>query len=157
MELLNNGIDIFYYFMVIDCDGMEVYYCFDYIKEGSENIYLQVLFKNDFLVCMVIVNIYFFILNSYIFSFVKFMILLLIFIFVLFVMFIFIIYIIFCQKKLIEIKNDFINNMIYEFKMFIFIILLVVQMLKDLVVGKFFVMFQYIFGVINDEIKCLCF
>ena len=46
-ELLNNGIDIPYHFTVTDRDGTEVYHCPDYTKEGSENTYPQVLFKND--------------------------------------------------------------------------------------------------------------
>ena len=81
----------------------------------------------------------------------------LIFTFVLLVTFIFTIYIIFRQKKLTEIKNDFINNMTHEFKTPISIISLAAQMLKDPAVGKSPAMFQHISGVINDETKRLCF
>ncbi len=100
-ELLNNGIDIPYHFTVTDRDGTEVYHCPDYTKEGSENTYPQVLFKND-LHGSHGDSKYLFpeTLNSYIFSSVKFMIPSLIFTFVLLVTFIFTIYIIFRQKKL---------------------------------------------------------
>ena len=67
-ELLNNGIDIPYHFTVTDRDGTEVYHCPDYTKEGSENTYPQVLFKNDPPARMATVNIHFPTLNSYIFS-----------------------------------------------------------------------------------------
>lgn len=81
----------------------------------------------------------------------------LIFTFVLLVTFIFTIYIIFRQKKLTEIKNDFINNMTHEFKTPISTISLAAQMLKDPAVGKSPAMFQHISGVINDETKRLRF
>lgn len=55
-----------------DRDGTEVYHCPDYTKEGSENTYPQVLFKNDPPARMATVNIHFPTLNSYIFSSVKF-------------------------------------------------------------------------------------
>lgn len=156
-ELLNNGIDIPYHFTVTDRDGTEVYHCPDYTTEGSENTYPQVLFKNDPPARMATVNIHFPTLNSYIFSSVKFMIPSLIFTFVLLVTFIFTIYIIFRQKKLTEIKNDFINNMTHEFKTPISTISLAAQMLKDPAVGKSPAMFQHISGVINDETKRLRF
>jgi two-component system phosphate regulon sensor histidine kinase PhoR len=71
--------------------------------------------------------------------------------------FIFTIYIIFRQKKLTEMKNDFINNMTHEFKTPISTISLAAQMLKDPAVGKSPQMFQHISGVINDETKRLRF
>ena len=144
-------------FMLKPADGTEVYHCPDYTKEGSENTYPQVLFKNDPPARMATVNIHFPTLNSYIFSSVKFMIPSLIFTFVLLVTFIFTIYIIFRQKKLTEIKNDFINNMTHEFKTPISTISLAAQMLKDPAVGKSPAMFQHISGVINDETKRLRF
>lgn len=76
---------------------------------------------------------------------------------VLLVTFIFTIYIIFRQKKLTEIKNDFINNMTHEFKTPISTISLAAQMLNDPAVGKSPAMFKHISGVINDETKRLRF
>jgi two-component system phosphate regulon sensor histidine kinase PhoR len=76
---------------------------------------------------------------------------------VLLVTFIFTICIIFRQKKLTEIKNDFINNMTHEFKTPISTISLAAQMLQDPAVGKSPAMFQHISGVINDETKRLRF
>ena len=156
-ELLNNGIDIPYHFTVTDREGTEAYHCPDYTNEGSESMYRKVIFQNDPPARMGMVNVHFPDLNSYIFSSVKFMIPSLIFTFVLLVTFIFTIYIIFRQKKLTEIKNDFINNMTHEFKTPISTISLAAQMLKDPAVGKSPAMFQHISGVINDETKRLRF
>ncbi len=156
-ELHGNGIDIPYHFTVTDREGTEVYRCPDYTDVGSENTYLQILFKNDPPVRMATVNIHFPTLNSYIFSSVKFMIPSLIFTCVLLVAFIFTIYIIFRQKKLTEIKNDFINNMTHEFKTPISTISLAAQMLKDPAISKSPAMFGHISGVINDETKRLRF
>ena len=81
----------------------------------------------------------------------------LIFTLVLLVTFVFTIYIIFRQKKLTEMKNDFVNNMTHEFKTPISTISLAAQMLNDPAVGKSPAMFQHISTVINDETKRLRF
>ena len=156
-ELLANGIEIPYHFTVTDREGMQVYHCPDYTPDGSENLYSRILFKNDPPSRMGMVNVHFPTMDSYIFSSVRFMIPSVIFTFVLLVTFIFTIYIIFRQKKLTEIKNDFINNMTHEFKTPISTISLAAQMLQDPAVGKSPAMFQHISGVINDETKRLRF
>lgn len=156
-ELMGNGIEIPYHFTVTDRDGTRMYNCPDYTPEGNETLYSRVLFKNDPPARMAMVNVHFPTLDNYIFSSVKFMIPSVIFTFVLLVTFIFTIYIIFRQKKLTEIKNDFINNMTHEFKTPISTISLAAQMLQDPAVGKSPTMFQHISGVINDETKRLRF
>lgn len=155
-ELLNNGLDLPYHFTVTDRDGKEVYRCSDYVYDG-EKVYSKLLFENDPPAKMGYVKIFFPTMDDYIFSSVKFMIPSLIFTVVLLVTFIFTIYIIFRQKKLTEIKNDFINNMTHEFKTPISTISLAAQMLNDPAVGKSPVMFKHISGVINDETKRLRF
>ena len=156
-ELLNNGIDIAYHYTVTERDGSLVYRCPDYKDEGSKKVYTQEIFRNDPPAKIGLVNVHFPELNKYIFSSVKFMYPSLIFTLVLLVTFIFTIYIIFRQKKLTEIKNDFINNMTHEFKTPISTISLAAQMLQDPSVGKTPAMFQHISGVINDETKRLRF
>ena len=156
-ELLNNGIDIAYHYTVTERDGSLVYRCPDYKDEGSKKVYTQEIFRNDPPAKIGLVNVHFPELNKYIFSSVKFMYPSLIFTLVLLVTFIFTIYIIFRQKKLTEIKNDFINNMTHEFKTPISTISLAAQMLQDPSVGKSPAMFQHISGVINDETKRLRF
>ena len=156
--LIDNGIgDMDYHFRVMDRDGREVYRCADYSDEGSESSYSQPLFLNDPPARMSIVKVHFPGKKDYIFDSVRFMVPSLIFTFVLLITFIFTIYIVFRQKKLTEMKNDFINNMTHEFKTPISTISLAAQMLKDPAVGKSPAMFQHISGVINDETKRLRF
>ena len=157
VELRNNGITIPYHFTVTDRVGTMIYHCSDYVPDGNETLYSHVLFKNDPPQRMGMVNVHFPTMDSYIFSSVRFMIPSLIFTLVLLVTFIFTIYIIFRQKKLTEIKNDFINNMTHEFKTPISTISLAAQMLQDPAVGKSPAMFKHISGVINDETKRLRF
>ena len=155
-ELKNNGVDIPYHFTVTDRDGKEVYRCSDY-EYDNEKIYSRLLFEKDPPAKMGFVNVFFPTMDNYIFSSVRFMIPSIIFTLVLLVTFIFTIYIIFRQKKLTEIKNDFINNMTHEFKTPISTISLAAQMLNDPAVGKSPQMFKHISGVINDETKRLRF
>ena len=139
--LIENGLgDMDYHFKVIDREGREVYRCADYSDAGSESSYSQPLFLNDPPARMSIVKIHFPGKKDYIFDSVRFMIPSMIFTFVLLVTFIFTIYIVFRQKKLTEMKNDFINNMTHEFKTPISTISL-----------------AHISGVINDETKRLRF
>ena len=129
--LLNNGIELPYHFTVIDKDGREVYRCADFEMKGSEDSYTQPLFQNDPPAKMSIVKVHFPGKKDYIFDSVSFMIPSMIFTFVLLITFIFTLYIVFRQKKLTEMKNDFINNMTHEFKTPISTISLAAQMLKD--------------------------
>ena len=76
---------------------------------------------------------------------------------ILLIIFIFTIIVVFRQKKLTEMKNDFINNMTHEFKTPISSISLAAQMLKDDSVRKSPAMLQHISTVINDETKRLRF
>ncbi|MGL5635826.1 MAG: sensor histidine kinase, partial [Bacteroidales bacterium] len=76
---------------------------------------------------------------------------------VLLLTFIFTIYSVVRQKKLSEMRNDFINNMTHEFKTPVSTISLAAQMLKDPAVMKSPTMFQHISGVIIDETKRLSF
>lgn len=156
-EFVNNGINIPYHFMVIDRNGREVYRCSDYEDKGSESSYSQILFQNDPPAHMSMVKVHFPAKRDYIFNSVSFMIPSTIFTIVLLITFIFTIYIIFRQKKLTEMKNDFVNNMTHEFKTPISTISLAAQMLKDPAVAKSPQMFQHISGVINDETKRLRF
>ncbi len=156
-ELMNNGINIPYHFSVTTQDGREVYRCPDYTDDGEEYSYSQLLFRNDPLQKTGIVHIHFPNMGSYIFSTVKFVLPTVMFTFVLLVTFIFTIFVIFRQKRLTEIKNDFINNMTHELKTPISSISLAAQMLNDESVTKSTTMMKHLGGVINDEAKRLRF
>ena len=156
-NLYNNGIDLPFHYEVLDKEGRSVYRCADYEEKGSDEAYQQALFKNDPPAKTSVLKVHFPGRRDYLFDSVSFMIPSLIFTLVLLVTFIFTIYIVFRQKKLTEMKNDFINNMTHEFKTPISTISLAAQMLKDPAVGKSPQMFQHISGVINDETKRLRF
>ena len=156
-ELLNNGIDLPYHFTVTDKNGKEIYRCSDYDERGGEDPYMQVLFPNDPPNKLSYLKVHFPMKRDYIFSSITFMLPALAFTFILLILFLFIMFTVFRQKKLSEMKNDFINNMTHEFKTPISSISLAAQMLQDPVVGKSPAMFKHISGVINDETKRLRF
>jgi two-component system phosphate regulon sensor histidine kinase PhoR len=156
-ELLHNGIDLPYHFTVSTSDGREVYRCSDYECKGEHHGYSQILFSNDPPNKMGVLKIHFPTMNKYIYSSVRFMWPALFFTIVLCITFLYTIYIIFRQKKVTELKNDFINNMTHEFKTPLSTISLAAQMLTDGSVAKSPQMLQHITSVIGDEAKRLRF
>lgn len=157
LDLLNEGVELPYHFTIIDKNGREVYRCSDYEDKGSDISYTQPLFQNDPPSKMNILKVHFPARHDYIYSSINFMVPSLIFTIVLLITFVYTLYIVFRQKKLTEMKNDFVNNMTHEFKTPISTISLAAQMLKDPAVGKSPAMFQHISTVINDETKRLRF
>ena len=157
-ELSNNGISLGYEYAVVDRRGNEIYKSKSYSNEvENSTVYSQVIFPNDPVNKMTYLKVVFPQKNDYIFSSIKFMIPSFAFTFILLVVFLFTIIIAFRQKKLSEMKNDFINNMTHEFKTPISTISLAAQMLNDDSVRKSSTMLQHISGVINDETKRLRF
>ena len=156
-ELINNGVNIHYHFIVTTQDGREVYRCPDYSDEGSEFTYTQVLFRNDPSSKMGVVKVHFPDINSYIFSSIKFMMPSVFFTLILLVTFIITLVLVFRQKRYNEIKNDFVNNMTHELKTPIASISLATQMLNDDSVTKSEKMRKHLVGVITDETKRLRF
>lgn len=156
-ELRSNGININYHFYVTTSDGRTVYRCPDYSTEGDRYTYRQVLYPNDPSAQMGLLYIHFPDMKSFLFSSVRFMIPAIFFTLLLLIVFIFSIWSIFRQKRLTEIKNDFINNMTHELKTPISTISLAAQMLGDASVMKSETMFKHISGVIVDETKRLRF
>lgn len=155
-ELQNNGINIPFHFSVTDREGNQIHACSDYVYDG-EKIYQRLIYENAPPAQMAFINIFFPTMNRYIYSSVRFMIPSIIFTLVLLVMFISTIYIISRQKKLTELKNDFVNNMTHELKTPISTISLAAQMLNDPALGKSPMMLKHVSGVINDETKRLRF
>lgn len=156
-ELYSRGIKLPYHFTVHSQDGSEVYRCPDYDDKGEEYTYEQEIFPNDPGNKTGVIHIHFPDMDNYIYSSVKFIIPSLVFLVVLLITFIFTIYVIFRQKKLSEIKNDFINNMTHELKTPISSISLAAQMLNDDSLAKSPSMLKHVSGVISDESKRLRF
>ncbi len=155
-ELENNGLNLPFRFAIINNKGKMVYHSEEYNPTESNNLlFSQIIFPNDPAGRRNTLRIYFPTQNDYIFDSVRFMIPSLIFSFIMLVTFTFTIIAVFRQKKLTEMKNDFINNMTHEFKTPISTISLAAQMLNDPSVAKSPTMFSHISGVINDETKRL--
>lgn len=158
-ELAGNGIDLPFHVRVLGADGKEVFRCADFQESNGNNVYKELLFKNDPPNRMGVLEVVFPVdtLNKYIYNSVKFMIPSILLVIVLLVTFIITIYVFVRQKKVSEIKNDFINNMTHEFKTPISTISLAAQMLQDPSIAKSPSMFGKLSGVITSETKRLRF
>ena len=156
-ELSNNGLNLDFEFAVVARSGNDIYKTSGFYTDETTAVYSQVLFPNDPVNKMTYLKVFFPKKSDYIFSSIRFMIPSFAFTFILLVVFLFTIIIAFRQKKLSEMKNDFINNMTHEFKTPISTISLAAQMLNDDSVRKSPTMLQHISGVINDETKRLRF
>lgn len=156
-ELENNGLKLPFEFAVVSRATGVVYQSAGYSPEDLGEVYSQVLFPNDPVNKHNYLNVFFPTKKSYIFSTVKFIIPTFMFSIVLLIIFIFTIIVAFRQKKLTEIKNDFINNMTHEFKTPISSISIAAQMLSDDSVRKSPAMLKHVSTVINDETKRLRF
>jgi two-component system phosphate regulon sensor histidine kinase PhoR len=156
-EFVNNGLNIPFIFTIIDKDRT-VYQSGEIQKKVSaSDMITQVLFPNDPPSRQNWLRVYFPTKQDYIKSQVKFLVPSFIFSLLLLVTFTFTLFIIFRQKKLSEMKNDFVNNMTHELKTPVSTISLASQMLKDTDITKSPEVFKHITGVINDETKRLNF
>lgn len=158
VELSNNGLgDQPFHFKVTDKNDKEVYRCKNMISDSESGGYKQVLFPNDPEVETGTLYLYFPTRKNYIYESLRIYIPSIIFSIVLLIVFGTTILVIFRQKKLNDMKNDFVNNMTHELKTPISTISLAAQMLKDVDVGKTPAMLKHISGVIVDETKRLSF
>ena len=158
-EFNNNGLDLPFEFAVVNRVGAVVYKTRDFNTASAEpgSMFVQTLFPNDPTNKMNYIKVYFPTKSDYIFSSVRFMIPSFFFTLILLLVFLYTIVVAFRQKKLTEMKNDFINNMTHEFKTPISTISLAAQMLNDPAVLKSENMLRHISTVINDETKRLRF
>ena len=155
--LNSNGVDIDYHIRVMTADGKEIFKCSEYNPKGEENAYTQVLFANESPHHMAIISIHFPDFQKYVFSSIKFMIPAIMFTVMLFFIFCITVWLFIRQRRMSEIKTDFINNMTHEFKTPLSTLSLAAQMLNDPSVGKSDAMLKHITGIISDETKRLRF
>ncbi|MBQ5461289.1 MAG: two-component sensor histidine kinase, partial [Bacteroidaceae bacterium] len=156
-ELSDNGIGHNYHFSVWTNNGQCVYQCSDYDPTGEQHAFTETLFKNDPVQKMGVLKVHFPDISKYIYSSLMFLLPSVIFTIILLVTFIITMVMMFRQKKLSEVKNDFINNMTHEFKTPIATISLAAQMLNDDSVNKSPQMLKRLSTTINDETKRLRF
>ena len=157
-ELLSNaGLSDPFSFQVVNPNNRVVYSSPGYPDKNVKDIYTQVLFPNDPPAKLNYLRVYFPTKDKHIISEVTFVVPSLIFTVILLITFTFTIITLFRQKRLSEMKNDFINNMTHELKTPVSTISLAAQMLKDASIAKSPEVFKHVAGVINDETKRLSF
>ncbi|MDR2040871.1 MAG: HAMP domain-containing histidine kinase [Tannerella sp.] len=157
-ELVNNGLNLPYICMVVNSDNEIVYQNEAFEKPPKlAEMRTVVLFSNDPPSKQNYLKVYFPTKSAYISSSISFLVPSAIFSGILLLTFTFTIYAIFRQKKLSEMKNDFVNNMTHELKTPVSTISLATQMLRDTDITKNPEVFKHISGVIYDETKRLGF
>ncbi len=158
-ELDTLGLTVPFEFAVANYAGTVLYKSpgFQATSADRDNMFVQTLFPNDASGPHNYLKVYFPTKKDYIFSSISFMVPAFAFTLILLIIFVYTIIVAFRQKKLTEMKNDFINNMTHEFKTPISSISLAAQMLNDQSVRKSPTMLQQISTVINDETKRLRF
>ena len=156
-ELKNNNIELPFQYEVVNKNDKPVYRQIHFSDQNKKNVYQQVLFPNDPPNKVTYLKVYFPDKGNYLSSEVSFLYPAIIFTFILLVTFIIMIYITFRQKRLSEMKSDFMNNMTHELKTPVSTISLAAQMLKDGSITKSPEVFKHISGVINDETERLSF
>ena len=146
-----NGITLPFHFIVYTSDGREVYRCEDYTEEGSDPSYQQTLFRSDPTGQMGTVNIHFPDQARYIRGVASYVAPAMGFTLILLITSLITIYLVVRQKRISEMKKDFIHNMTHEFKTPISTISIAAQMLADKSVNKSEATYERLAGVITSE------
>lgn len=154
-ELAANGIEIPFYFAIADKEGKILYSEENFSSENEDNLYTDVLFPNSSLQYQL--QVCFPTKHKYILSSVRFIIPTLALTIILLFIFLYTIIMIVRQKKLSEMKADFISNMTHELKTPISSVSLAGQMLEDDSVPKSPSMLKHLAHVIVEESKRLRF
>lgn len=155
-EFSNNGLHVPFSFAITDMKDNIIYSCGGFSPdEQPSNDYSIILFPNTDARYKLVVE--FPTKRNYIFSSVRFIIPTLTLSVILLVIFLFTILLVFRQKRLSEMKTDFINNMTHELKTPVSTISLAAQMLGDDSVRKSPQTLSHLSEVIIDESKRLRF
>ena len=150
-SLRRNGVNIPFHFRLETSDGREVFRCFEYDSIGSDYTYTQTLFRNDPSDKMGVVQVHFPDRGKYIWNVARKMTPMMLFTLLLLLVFWYTIYQLSRQKKISEMKNDFVNNMTHEFKTPLSSISLAAQMLADKSVTKTPAMYDNLSKTIKNE------
>lgn len=160
-ELTSNGLNVPFEFSLVNRNGIPIYSTKNFRVEQSDTadnkVYKQKLFIKDPEDAKVSMMVYFPTKDRYVFKSLRILIPAFIFTIILLGVLIYVLGTAFRQKKINEMKNDFINNMTHEFKTPISTISLASQMLNDDSVRKSPAMMKHVSSIINDETKRLRF
>lgn len=150
-----NGITLPFHFIVYTSDGREVYRCEDYTDVGAEQCYQQMLFRSDPTGQMGTVVIHFPDQQKYIRGVARYVAPAMGFTVIMLITSLITIYLVVRQKRISEMKNDFIHNMTHEFKTPISTISIASQMLADKSVNKNAETYERLGNVITSETRRL--
>jgi two-component system phosphate regulon sensor histidine kinase PhoR len=157
-DFVNNGLNLPFILMVVNNNEQIVYQSESFSRTPkSSEIITQVIFPSDPPSKHNYLKVYFPTKGDYLSESVSFLVPSIIFSMILLITFTITIFTIFRQKKLSEMKNDFINNMTHELKTPVSTISIAAQMMKDSDISKSPEVFKQISSVINDETKRLGF
>lgn len=156
-ELKHNGIELPFALEIVNKDDSPVFKEDGFVVENKRAEYRQVIFPNDPPEKLHYLKIYFPTKREYMASEASLFMPIIAFSLILLITFIISIFLIFRQKRLSEMKSDFMNNMTHELKTPVSTISLAAQMLKDGSITKSPEVFKHISNVINDETKRLSF
>jgi signal transduction histidine kinase len=155
-ELANNNLTLPFTFAILDNEKKIVYQNREHSPE-EKNVYSQILFPGDPPNKLYTLQVVFPTQTKYVLNSIQFFVPSIVFTVVLLIVFIFTLYIVFRQKRLSEMKNDFINNMTHELKTPVASISLAAQTLNDADVSHSPQLMNYAKSVISDESKRLGF
>jgi len=157
--LLNNGVELPFYYSIVDKQGNIIFKCSKEIHNHSNNnnVYSQKLFPSEETNRAAFLQVTFPTKQNFIIKSINLLLPSVLMLIVILFIFTYAIIVIFKQKQLNIIKNDFVNNMTHELKTPISSISLASQMLQDPSVGKTPQTLSHISKVIHDETKRLSF
>lgn len=159
--LTNNGVELPFYYSIVNKQGKTIYKCNKDIHlnhlNKNNNVYTQKLFPSEDSNNSAYLQVTFPTKQNYILDSMSLLLPSVLLVLLILCIFIVAIVIIFKQKQLNNMKNDFVNNMTHELKTPISSISLASQMLQDPSVGKTPQTLQHISNVIRDETKRLSF
>ncbi|GHT01040.1 two-component sensor histidine kinase [Bacteroidia bacterium] len=156
-ELTNNDLILPFVFAVLDRNKNVVYESQGYRTENLKNMYSQILFPKDSENQQYTLQVAFPTQRKYVMDSIGFIVPSISFTFVLLIVFISTMSFIFRQKRLSEMKSDFINNMTHELKTPVASISLAAQTLNDTDVNQSPLLMEHAKKVISDESKRLGF
>lgn len=157
-EMNKNSIYLPFFFEITDNNNKPILRQSNFQEAKKDvNVYAQTLFPNDPIQKQTYLRVHFPNEEHYFFRELNFLVPSVIFTFILLVTFTIFMFVTFRQKKLSEMKSDFMNNMTHELKTPVSTISLAAQMLKDGSIMKSPEVFKHISGVINDETERLSF
>lgn len=156
-EFEEKGIPFLYEYAILNSKGETVFQTENYNGDKAQQLYQKRLFPGDIHAKANFIYVHFIQKPNPIFESLGLVIPSAAFTLIMIFLSVINIIIIIRQKRLDQIKNDFINNMTHEFKTPISTISLASQMLKDGTVIKTPKTLQHISGVIQDESKRLSF